>query len=103
MVAQHAADQLMTHTTESLRPDISIDPFRERSRTIFRRRMQILGAQFDFKCGSRRLLRLVDAAYAGLPAHRLGGAVPRLRVRLEVTPGGGKAPRGAVPPLSLLS
>ena len=93
----------MTRTTAALRPDISIDPFRERSRTIFRRRIQILGAQFDFECGSRPLVQLVDAAYARLPPHRLGSAVPRLRVRLEMAPGDGKAPRGAAPPLDLLS
>ena len=93
----------MTRTTESLRPDISIDPFRERSRTVARRGMQILGAQFDFECGSRRLLQLVDAAYAGLPAHRLGSTPPRLLVRLELTSSERAGRRRAVPPLDLLS
>lgn len=93
----------MTRTTESLRPDISIDPFRERSRTVARRGMQILGAQFDFECGSRRLLQLVDAAYAGLPAHRLGSTPPRLLVRLELTSSERSLARRAVPPLDLLS
>jgi hypothetical protein len=93
----------MTRTTESLRPDISIDPFRERSRVLVRRRMQILGAQFDFECGSRRLAQLVDAAYSGLPAHRLGGLVPRLHVRLELTSSDRGGRRGAAPPLSMLS
>ena len=103
MAAQHAADQLMTRTTESLRPDISIDPFRERSRTVARRGMQILGAQFDFECGSRRLLQLVDAAYSGIPAHRLGGTPPKLIVRLELTSSERGGRRAAVPQLGMLS
>jgi hypothetical protein len=73
----------MTRITNSLRPDISIDPFQERSRRRTRRRFQILGAQFEFESSSQRLLELVDLAYKGLPRHRLGGAVPKLCIRLE--------------------
>jgi len=65
--------------------------------------MQILGAQFDFECGSRRLLQLVDAAYSGLPAQRLRSALPRLLVRLELTSSERAGRRSAVPPLGLLS
>ena len=92
----------MTHTTDSLRPDIAVDPFQERSPARARRRMQILGAQFDFESGSRHLLGLVDSAYSGLPQHRLGGAVPELRITLDATP---SARRGSSrePPLGMLS
>jgi len=92
----------MTRTTDSLRPDIAIDPFQERSAARTRRRMQILGAQFDFESNSLRLLRLVDAAYSRLPQHRLGGPVPRLRVRLELT-SSERARRARPPPLAMLS
>jgi hypothetical protein len=92
----------MTRTTDSLRPDIAIDPFQERSAARARRRMQILGAQFDFESNSRRLLRLVDAAYSRLPQHRLGGPVPTLRVRLELA-SSEHAGRARPPPLGMLS
>jgi hypothetical protein len=93
----------MSRTIESLRPDILIDPFQERARAPARRCMQILGARFEFESRSPRLLELVDSAYAGLPQHRLGGAVPKLRVRLEST---AREPTGharAPPPLRTLS
>jgi hypothetical protein len=93
----------MTRTAESLRPDIAIDPFRERSRALVRRRLQILGARFDFECASPQLVELVDAAYSALPAHRLGGPAPRIRVRLELAPNGAAGRRGAAPPLAMLS
>jgi hypothetical protein len=93
----------MTRTTDALRPDISSDPFQERAPAIKRRRLQILGAQFWFESRSRQLLKLVEAAFAGLPQHRLGGPMPQLRVRLELTssepPGSPLAPA----PLGMLS
>jgi len=92
----------MTHTTDSLRPDIAVDPFQERSPARARRRMQILGAQFDFESGSRHLLGLVDSAYSGLPQHRLGGAVPELRITLDATPSA-RPGSSREPPLGMLS
>jgi hypothetical protein len=61
------------------------DPFGERKRTAFRERLQLLGGRFEFETDSRRLLRIVRAAYAGLPAHRLARTPPRFRVRLMGT------------------
>jgi energy-coupling factor transporter ATP-binding protein EcfA2 len=67
----------------------SRDPFHESTRMGATRRLQILGARIDFESNSRALLRLVDAAYAGLPRHRLS-PTPRLRVRLMLTEPGTK-------------
>jgi hypothetical protein len=89
--------------TDSLRPDISIDPFQERSHACARRRVQILGAQFDFESGSRGLLDLVDSAFMGLPQHRLGGPVPKLRIRLELISSERSRRARAPSPLGMLS
>src|SRR5688572_11189956 len=61
-------------------------------------RRHALGGAFEFESNSRRLLRLVDVAYAGLPSHRLRRAAPRFRVALrlasgEVFPGSQEPPR----------
>ena len=50
------------------------DPFQERVTDPLRRRYSLLGQPFCFESNSRPLLRLVDAAYAGLPAHHLNSA-----------------------------
>jgi hypothetical protein len=93
----------MTRTIESLRPDILIDPFQERAPAPAHRRMQILGARFEFESRSLRLLELVDAAYTGLPQHRLGRAAPKLLVRLESTAGEPAGRLRVPPPLNTLS
>jgi hypothetical protein len=93
----------MTRTIDSLRPDIAFDPFQERSRTLVRRHITILGARFEFESCNPRLLEFVDFAYAGLPQHRLGGAVPKLRVRLESRANASSATATALPPLGTLS
>ena len=86
-------------------PDLLADPFGERSAAMARRDLQLLGARFRFESNSRRLLRLVDAAFAGLPRHRLASIIPRLSVKLVV--GSGRQPqhrgRREPPPLDMLS
>lgn len=67
-------------------PDLLADPFGERSSMIVREPLQLLGGRFRFESNSRQLLRLVDAAYAGLPRHRLSSVAPRLRIRLLLRP-----------------
>ena len=62
------------------------DPFGEHRRARYFERVQLLGAQFHFETDSSRLLRMVRLAYARLPSHRFSGAVPRLQVRLMLTP-----------------
>jgi hypothetical protein len=63
------------------------DPFGERRRVARRERLRLLGGAFDFETDSVRLLRIVRAAYAQLPVHRITAATPRFRVRLVLTPG----------------
>jgi energy-coupling factor transporter ATP-binding protein EcfA2 len=43
-----------------------------------------LGASFEFQSDHAALLKLVDAAFAGLPRHRLPGSTPLLRVFLRL-------------------
>jgi hypothetical protein len=72
----------MTDKNDTMVPDQYVDPFGERSPTMIRERLQLLGAHFRFESNSRQLLHLVDAAYTDLPRHRLSAAVPRLKVSL---------------------
>lgn len=62
------------------------DPFGESAVAKFSLRLQLLGASVLFESNSGHLLRLVKAAYAGLPAHRLPGLAPRVRIRLHLAP-----------------
>jgi hypothetical protein len=77
------------------------DPFGERSTTMIREPLQLLGGRFRFETNRRELLRLVDSAYAGLPRHRLSAAVPRLRVGLLLSPRGQPRPRRRLEPSPL--
>ena len=70
------------------------DPFGERRRATRRERLRLLGGAFDFETDSARLLRIVRAAYARLPAHRLDPVAPRFRVRLVLA-----AARSTRPPV----
>ncbi len=45
---------------------------------------QILGGRFRFESASEALLRLVEAAYGGLPRHGLPNAAPEFRVGLRL-------------------
>jgi hypothetical protein len=86
-------------------PDLFADPFGEWSPTIVREPLQLLGGRFRFESNSRELLRLVDAAYAGLPRHRLSALPPRLRVGLLAASGARAVPRRRIepPPLEMFS
>jgi len=83
------------------------DPFGEHRRARWCERLDLLGGRFHFETDSVRLLRLVRAAYARLPAHRLAGVLPRFRVRLVLTHAGrtarAAAPRGEPPPIRALA
>jgi hypothetical protein len=63
-------------------PDILRDPFGERSSTLIRKPLHLLGSRFQFESNSRALLDLVDAAYRALPRHRLSACTPDLRISL---------------------
>jgi hypothetical protein len=60
------------------------DPFKERRRPRGYELAQVLGGRFRFESDSRELLRLVRAAYAGLPSHVFSRPAPRFVVRLEL-------------------
>ena len=67
-------------------PDVSADPFHEQTLPVSSARMHLLGAAFEFECGSSELRRLVDWAYAGLPQHKLTKSPQRIRVRVAPAP-----------------
>ena len=62
------------------------DPFGEHRRAAWRVSRQLLGGRFEFETDSRALLRVVEAAYARLPPHRLVAPAQRLQVRLVLGP-----------------
>jgi len=88
----------MSRKNHTMVPDLYADPFGERSATMVREPLQLLGGRFQFESNSRQLLRLVDSAYAGLPRHRLSAVVPRLRIRLILRSGARALPRRSVEP-----
>jgi hypothetical protein len=61
------------------------DPFGERSSSLYRRTLRLLGASVRFESNSRDLIRLVDAAYAKLPRPRESIAAAPLKIRLWLT------------------
>src|SRR5512134_541193 len=75
----------MAQADHRLRPDSSPDPFNERPKRLYHDRVRLLGGVFEFESSSRALLRLVDAAYAGLPQHRLPGGALRFLIRLQLS------------------
>lgn len=87
-------------TTE---PDISADPFHERGSPAMRTRMRLLGCDFEFESDSVELQRIVAAAYADLPRHKLSANVPQCRIKLTLAPRVRKADRGEIPRIEMLS
>jgi hypothetical protein len=70
--------------------DLLSDPFGERERLVVRKPLALLGARIRFESNDRRLLKLADEAFAGLPPHRLPSprersAAPELRIVLRLT------------------
>jgi hypothetical protein len=83
--------------------DLSTYPFRERLPCAVRTRLRLFGGTFEFECESSRLRRLVEAAFAGLPPHRLPGGGKRFRIRLALAPVMRGARRGDAPRIEMLS
>jgi len=87
--------------------DLLSDPFGERRRLLVGKSMALLGARVRFKSNDRRLLKLADEAFAGLPPHRLpreaGSAVPDLEIVLRLSPRLSAGSRSPPPPLAMLS
>ena len=84
-------------------PDIFADPFREQAPPLESRPLQLLGSRFQFQSNRQELLDLVDVAYGGLPAHRLPGVAPRMRIGLQLISSRSHKRRAEPPPLQLLS
>jgi len=84
-------------------PDIFADPFREQAPRLESRPLQLLGGRFQFQSDRQELLDLVDVAYGGLPAHRLPGVAPRMRIGLQLISSNSHKRRAEPPPLQLLS
>jgi hypothetical protein len=76
----------MTTQTRRTLPDIESDPFGERSAALERRDLLLMGGRFRFESNSPELLRLVDAAYKGLPAHRFSPRPAQFRIKLLLAP-----------------
>jgi hypothetical protein len=72
----------MTPNNHRMVPDIDADPFGERYPMRVTQHFQLLGGRFQFDSNSRELLRLVDAAYAGVPRHRLSTKPLDFRISL---------------------
>jgi hypothetical protein len=100
--------------------DLLSDPFGERERLMARKPMAVLGARIHFESNDRRLLKLADEAFGGLPPHRLASraalgrrrsshrppappAAPDLRIALRLTAGPHSRSRSAPPPTTMLS
>ncbi len=96
----------MSRKNPTMVPDLYADPFGERSATMVREPLQLLGGRFQFESNSRQLLRLVDSAYAGLPRHRLSAVAPHLRIRLILRSGARALSRkksAEPPPIAMFS
>lgn len=83
--------------------DLLADPFRERSSTVLREEVQILGGRFLFETETRPLLRLAQSAFAGLPRHTLTAPAPRFRVKLILGSTGKGRTRTKPPAMSMMS
>lgn len=80
------------------------DPFGERRRPAFTAHAQLLGGRFRFECDTPALLRIVQTAYAHLPAQRFTRQAPRFVVRLvRVREPGGHARRHEPAPVTALA
>ena len=79
------------------------DPFGERSRRHASLCRQIMGGCFRFESASAALLDLVDAAYVGLPPHRLPPAAPEFRIELRLLPRRASPPAAEPPPVQMQS
>lgn len=65
--------------------DPGIDPFHERQPHPHTLDMRLLGGRFHFASNSDALLRLVEAAYAQTPSHRLSSAA-EFHIQLDLLP-----------------
>jgi hypothetical protein len=99
----------MTIRNRRVDPDIESDPFVERTASLAREELNLMGGRFRFESNSAELLALVDAAYAGLPSHLFSHTSKPFRIKLMLTPkpAPGSRRRAArrtePPPISMLN
>ena len=79
------------------------DPFFERTLRSFCLNRQILGGRFRFCSNSEALLRLADAAYSGLPEHRLPHDCPDFDIELRLVNRQSAPPVTGPPPVAMQS
>ena len=84
-------------------PDLYSDPFAEQAAPVGRESLQLLGCRVEFESNSRELLQLVRTAFAGLPRHRLGAAIPQLRIKALLTSGTAVHRRSEPPSLNMVA
>jgi hypothetical protein len=83
--------------------DVSADPFGERFPRHLSVHKQLLGGSFRFESASEALLDLVEAAYGGLPPHRLPMARADFRIELRLVPRIHAPPFREPPPVQMQS
>jgi hypothetical protein len=99
----------MTTKNRRADPDTASDPFAERTPSLVREKLNLMGGRFHFESNSAELLALVETAYAGLPSHVFPPKSKAFRIKLILTP---KAASGSLrraarrrepPPISMLN
>ena len=85
------------------RDDEAIDPFRERVARRISVCKRILGAEVQFEADDEAWLAPIEAAYGGLPAHRLPTAAPALRIELRLAEPTDPSSLQAPPPVRMRS
>jgi hypothetical protein len=98
----------MTTKKHRVDPDVESDPFAERTPSLARGKLNLMGGRFRFESNSEELLALVDAAYAGLPSHLFSPTPETFRIKLMLTkPAPGllrrRARRTEPPPISMFN
>ncbi|MFC4764703.1 serine kinase [Dyella koreensis] len=93
----------MSSTSSHPESAFGTDPFLERGDDGRVLRRQLLGGSFRFESASARLLDLVDAAYAGLPQHKLPIIAPEFHVELRLVPPRRKPVSGEPPAVQMQS
>jgi hypothetical protein len=89
-------------------PGIEPDPYGEKATARYRRTFGLLGARFRFETNSQELVKLLEAAYAGLPTHRFSRKPKNFQIQLVLTGRAHGAARQAErrrqpPPIAMLN
>lgn len=93
----------MASTPDHVVGDVSAIALGERSRRRSPLAKQLLGGHFRFESAHASLLDLVEAAYGGLPPHRLPDATPEFHIELRVVQGRSLPPGDEPPPVHIQS